>query len=102
MNADANSVTISGHSAGCYMTDQMMIVHSESIKGAGLFQCWPFGMLDMTSDIYTTSSEDIAQFSINKIDTAEAAGEIDATSNLANNAVYIFSGTQDHECPPKW
>ena len=50
-------------------------------------------MLDMPSDIYTTTPEDIAQFSINKIDTAETAGEIDATSNLANNAVYIFSGT---------
>ena len=37
MNADANSVTISGHSAGCYMSDQMQIVHSETIKGAALF-----------------------------------------------------------------
>ena len=37
MMADPDSVTVSGHSAGCYMSDQMMIVNSASIKGAGLY-----------------------------------------------------------------
>ena len=35
--ADSDSVTISGHSAGCAMADQMMIIHSSTIKGAGLY-----------------------------------------------------------------
>ena len=50
-------------------------------------------MLEMPNDIYTATSADISQFSINTIDTAQAAGEIDPTSNLADRAVYIFSGT---------
>ena len=40
--------------------------------------------------------------SIDVIDTAEIAGEIDDTANLKNNAVYIFSGGElDTETPPK-
>ena len=61
MNADANSVTISGHSAGCYMAHKMNIVNSATIKGAGLFQCWPYGMLQMpASEMYTATADDIA------------------------------------------
>ena len=51
MNADSATVTVSGHSAGCYMAERMMITNSETIKGAGLFTCWPFGIpyADITS-----------------------------------------------------
>ena len=82
MNADANSVTVSGHSAGCYMSDQMMMIHSATIKGAGLFQCWPFGMIYYDGDIYTATQEDLTAFSIDQVDDAEEAGQIDPTSNL--------------------
>ena len=37
MAAYPDSVTVSGHSAGCYMSDQLAIVNSASIRGAGLF-----------------------------------------------------------------
>ena len=37
MDADASSITVSGHSAGCYMSERLMIIHSDIINGAGLF-----------------------------------------------------------------
>ena len=36
LGADPDTVTVSGHSAGCYMADQMHMIHSESIHGAVL------------------------------------------------------------------
>ena len=41
--ADAESVTVSGYSAGCYMAHRLQIIHSSKIKGASLFSCWPYG-----------------------------------------------------------
>ena len=38
--------------------------------------------------------------SIEKIDAAEEAGQIAATSNLVNNSVYIYSGKYDDVTPP--
>ena len=43
LNADASSVTVSGFSAGCYMAHRLQIIHSDQIKGAALFSCWPYG-----------------------------------------------------------
>ena len=58
MNADSTSVTVSGHSAGCYMAERMMIINSATIKGAGLFGCWPYGIPH--SDIIATTPETAA------------------------------------------
>lgn len=57
MSADPGSVTVSGHSSGCYMTQEMAIVKSESIQGAGLFQCWPFEMLENEAAFLETTTE---------------------------------------------
>ena len=100
MGADPNSVTVSGHSAGCYMSERMMIAHSDSVKGAGLFQCWPYGIHyvdDLFDDSVTAAS--LATTSIAEIDSALASGEIADTSNLANNSIYIYSGSQDTTTP---
>lgn len=74
MNADANSVTVSGHSAGCHMSERMLMIHSSTIKGAGLFACWPYGV-DF-DDIHTSNpdtAENIAAHSIADIDAAATA-----------------------------
>ena len=86
---------------GCYMAERMHIIHSETIKGAGLFQCWSFGT-DIRQDFTapTLTPEALATYSIDAIDTAKIAGEIDDTANLKNNAVYIFSGLQDTDTYP--
>ena len=38
------NVTISGHSAGAYMTHQMHVIFSKSFKGAGLFAGGPYAV----------------------------------------------------------
>ena len=43
LNANPNTVTVSGHAAGCYMSHRLSINESDTIKGAGLFSCWPYG-----------------------------------------------------------
>ena len=53
MEADPNSVTVSGFGAGCSMSELMMIAHSESIKGAGLFQCIPYGVKYDENEIFS-------------------------------------------------
>ena len=42
LNANPNTITVSGHSAGCWMSQLLAITNSETIKGAGLFACWPY------------------------------------------------------------
>ena len=97
MNANPDTVLFSGHSAGCYMSHRMQIIHSEVIKGAGLFTCWPYGT-EYESDL---PAEDLTQQSIELIESNAADGLIDDPSNLVNNAVYIWSGLQDDVTPPK-
>ena len=76
MNADADSVTVSGFGAGCAMAELMMIVHSESIKGAGLFQCIPYGVEYDETQIFSeiATPEFLADISIEKIDDARIEG----------------------------
>ena len=93
MSADPASITISGHSGGCYMAERMMIIHSSTIKGAGLFSCWPYGVdYDSLLSVTPDTKEELSAHSIADIDTAAAAEQIDPTSNLANNSIYIYSG----------
>ena len=42
MGANANSVSISGFSAGSYMSMQMHIIYSKLIKGAGVMAGGPY------------------------------------------------------------
>lgn len=93
MGADASSVTVSGHSAGCYMSEKMLIIHSDTIQGAGLFQCWPYGVgfYDELKEEGATAST-LSAHSIQDIDAAAAANQIAATENLATKSVYIYSG----------
>ena len=46
LNAEANTVTFSGFSAGCFMSHQMSIIYPDEIAGVGLFCCWPYGDKD--------------------------------------------------------
>ena len=101
MGADPRTVTVSGHSAGCLMAHRMNIVHSDTIKGAGLFECWPYG-IDYDTELHSASAtaEGLARASIADIEEASRNGEISATSNLRNSSIYIYSGLQDTDTPP--
>ena len=43
LNANPNTVTFSGFSAGCFMSHQMSMIYSDEIQGAVLACCWPLG-----------------------------------------------------------
>ena len=49
MGADSNQVTFSGFSSGSWMSHQLHIVYSDTIKGVGLYEGGPYGQsfLDM-------------------------------------------------------
>ena len=42
MGADPNTITFSGYSGGAYMSHYMHVIHSDVIKGVGLFNGGPY------------------------------------------------------------
>ena len=92
-NADPNSVTISGYSAGCNMADRMMKIHSASIQGMACYAGWPYGAtLEENLNILATSSS-ITTLATNDLNAN--LGIIDSTSNLSSRAIYIWGGYWD-------
>ena len=43
LGADGDSITMSGFSSGSFMTNIQALVHSDKIKGIGLFSGGPYG-----------------------------------------------------------
>ena len=79
LNAFANTITVSGYSAGCFTSHLMAITNSSTIKGAGLFACWPYGDYDGISD---RSASNVAKASLATIEENEKNNKIDPTSNI--------------------
>ena len=101
MRADPNSVTVSGYSAGCYMAELMQIIHSDTIKGAGLFQCHPYGIAWYTEYIVDNVNEErLKTLSVERINAAVDAEQIPDTKNLVDRSIHIYSGKFDTTCPP--
>lgn len=98
LNADANTVTLSGFSAGGHFSCHMMTVLSGTIKGAGCAKGAAF-----TSEFGDFRNGDLPETisarAIDIIDALAATGDIDPLSNLANNAVIIMSGADDPVVP---
>ena len=105
LNAFADSVTVSGHSAGCYMSHKLSIIYSETIKGAGMFACWPYDGVYDGQD--RRSVNKMAKRAWKAIDRTwdEYADEeyylIDDPANIADQAIYIWSGAKDNVVNPK-
>ena len=96
LNADPNSVTMSGYSAGAFFTHKMAFIFSGTVKGAG---CAKGGAFMHRSKSSITDA-------IGFIDDLASGEEpdIDPTENIANNAAYIISGgldPTDPVVPPK-
>lgn len=81
------------------MSHRLSIIESATIKGAGLFSCWPYGgAYDGQTD---DSVETMAAEAIALIDSNASEGWIDDTSNIADQAIYIYSGRKDKVTAPK-
>lgn len=89
-----NSVTISGVSGGGYTANQMHVVYSDLIKGAGYAISGSYG------DNYYVR-EGFAAEGIQKAYKYESEGLIDDLANLENDSVFIFSGLLDTDVVPE-
>ena len=99
LNANIDTVTFSGHSAGCQFSNTMLVIHSATIKGAGLMQCGPYS-LDLP-DYHKPgeTKDDLVQRSMATLKANDQAGSIDSTENLKNAAIYLVDGTEDTTIP---
>jgi hypothetical protein len=113
-NVEKGKSSISGLSSGAFMTVQMHIAHSASFVGAGVIAGGPFraaesfrGAAAIAEDSYELSAlyicmnpliPDMAP-NVKRLllltHQAEAAGDIDPLSNLCDDRLYIFTGSQD-------
>lgn len=119
-NVDLSQTTVSGVSAGAFFATQIHVAHSRHIKGMGSIAGGPYfcaeGSLnkaynakagDAGQGLYSGqcmggdfNGIDAAQNAIDEARQEEAAGRIDALSNLALGKVFIFGGTLDPTVVP--
>ena len=95
MSANPDTITISGMSAGCYMSELMTFIHSDTIKGSTLFECFPYSVIYYYEYTDSVTAESLKDLAVPRIDAAVSAGEIDDTANLPNRSIYIYSGAND-------
>ena len=103
MDADDFTVTLSGFGSGCAMAQQFSIIYSSEVAGVALFNCWPYGV-DYSTDLKEgqLTEAELAQLSIDAIEAAELAGDINPTVAMARQSVYIYSGGDgDTTAPPR-
>lgn len=102
-NVDPAQTSISGLSSGAFMAAQMHVAYSATFKaGAGVVAGGPFYCAQ--GSVVTATGPCMAATSTSKPATASlisttnswaSQGLIDATSNLANSKVYLYSGSID-------
>lgn len=98
-NVAPSTVTIAGISSGGFMAVQMHVAFSSRIHGAAIFAGGPYGCAQgspSTAVAACASGSGLTpQPFIAYTNSQASAGTIDPTSNLANEPVYLFSGTRD-------
>lgn len=113
-NVQKGQSSVSGLSSGAFMTVQLHLAHSASFSGAGIIAGGPFrcaesyrGAAELAEDAYIENSLYIcmnplvpqttpnAQRLADLANQTAKAGQIDSISNLANDRLYIFTGSQD-------
>jgi poly(3-hydroxybutyrate) depolymerase len=112
-NVDVSQVTVSGLSSGGFMAVQFDIAYSASIKGAGIIAGGPFdcaqGDLQTATSVCSCTgffgcigSTDTQLSDLIRITDQDAQqGQIDPTSNLARQRIWMLSGTADTIVPQR-
>lgn len=106
--ADLNQSSVSGLSSGAFMTSQLYVAFSELMVGAGVIAGGPYlcakswaGNTLLTNATTTCMNPLTASVGPNTPELVKQAqklsesGAIAPLSNLADDRVYIFSGTED-------
>ena len=112
-NADIKETSVSGLSSGGFMAVQFDVAYSSIIKGAGVIAGGPYfcarGNVNTATTVCScTLSPFFCQVApggtnvpelIKVTDRNASDGKIDATSNLANHRIWMFSGAADTLVP---
>src|SRR5688572_24289532 len=113
-NVDINETSVSGLSSGGYMAVQFQVAYSSFIKGAGIIAGGPFFCAQDDQNIATSicsctgfiscqpgSAAATVPNLIQFTDQNASQGTIDPTTGLANDRVWMFSGSVDSVVPPQ-
>ncbi|MCM8566249.1 extracellular catalytic domain type 2 short-chain-length polyhydroxyalkanoate depolymerase [Thauera linaloolentis] len=103
LGADANAVTVSGISSGAYMAVQLQVAHSRLVKGAGVvaggpYECAEGSMWRALSNCMEPSTPGSVPTAVDteaRIAARARAGRIDDPAGLAEDRVWVFSGSAD-------
>lgn len=104
--ADPSATTVSGLSSGAYMAGQFHVAFSGSVVGAAIVAGGPY---DCATGSVAFALHRCMDTALGRPDPAAllaraaaraATGEIDPLANLADDRVYVFSGTEDHTVTP--
>lgn len=113
-NVERNQNSVSGLSSGAFMTVQLHLAHSSNFIGAGIIAGGPYRCVESFRDaapqaeeaylmnaLYICMAPLIPQTAPNAGRLAElaretaATGKIDPIANLADDRLYIFTGSKD-------
>jgi len=106
LGADTTQTTLSGISSGAFFSFQFHVAYSANVTGAAGIAGGPFycSQGQITNSflycMYATMPIDVDTL-VAKAKSYESSGDIDATSNLANDKVWVYSGTADTVVNPK-
>lgn len=95
-----NGVYVAGVSSGGNMATQLSVAYSGEVSGAAVFAAGPYYCAQDNADqaLYACASDvwpdDLSTLEADTYDFADY-GWIDPTSNIANQHIYLFSGTND-------
>lgn len=98
---DPSETSVSGLSSGAYMAGQFHVAFSGSLKGAAIIASGPYdcakGQLStaLSQCMETDIGAPVPASLLARAEAAEQQGLIDPLTNLGDDRVYIFSGTQD-------
>jgi poly(3-hydroxybutyrate) depolymerase len=105
-NVDLAQSSVSGLSSGAFMAVQFHVAFSQSLIGAGVVAGGPYdcaeGELTIALDrcMQTTMGRPDPAHLLERANAFAAEGRIDPLSGLANDRVYVFSGTEDRTVRP--
>jgi len=103
-NVDPSTVTVSGISAGAAMATQFHFAHSTEVFGVGMiaglpYNCASTGLIGATMCMSFPNSVNVNTL-ITQANSFAATNQIDPTSNIRGDRVYIFHGTVDSTVLP--
>lgn len=106
LNADANSITVSGISSGAFMAVQLGVSYSSTFKGiaaiaGGIYSCAE-GKPETAAGICMKNPANLrVETYINLANSNFQKGLIDNPSNLVQQRVFILNGTEDKTVLPE-